>query len=258
MATQVQDAQAILGAGAVQLNVFEPATQAWGGWGDQLGADKFELTPDSEVKEKTSKKRESYGQAIASVPLAKPTKIAITISAADKAAMAMQFQGVLASYSQGAGSIAGTITAKLDKWVPLLKRQIVEAGFSLTKVTGSVLMVKDTDYQINYATGEVKFLSSGAAANGDQMTVAGTALAVSGTRIRGGTQVQVRAMARFIGVNLVDAGPMRAEVYECSLRSTQGFDFLADDFNGIQLEGTVVIPAGKTEGFIVDFDAPAA
>ena len=251
------DAQAILGAGAVQLNMYNPATQAYGGWGDQLGADRFEITPDSEVKEKASKKRESYGQAIASVPLAKPTKIAITISAADKEALAMQFQGTISQYSQGAGSIAGTVVAKLDKWVPLLKRQVVEAGFSLTGATAGLLEA-GTDYVVDYATGEVKFLSTGEAAQDEVVTVAGTALAVSGTRIHGGKQVQVRAQARFVGVNLVDDGPMRVEVWEASLRSTQGFDFLADEFNGVQLEGTLVIPVGKSEPFIVDFDAPAA
>jgi hypothetical protein len=257
MATQAT-AQAILGAGAVQLNMFNVATQAYAGWGDKLGADSFELTPDSDVKEKTSKRHESYGQAIASVPLAKPTKIKLVISAADKSAMALQFQGVLASYSQGAGSIAGTVIANLDKWVPLSKRQVVSTGFTLTKAPGSVLLTKDTDYEIDYARGEVKFLSTGVCAQGDTVTVVGTALAVSGTRIRGGTQVQVRAQLRFVGVNLVDGSPMVAEVYEASLRSTTGFDFLADDFNGITLEGTAVIPAGKTEPFIVDFDAPAA
>jgi len=251
------DAQAILGAGAVQLNMYNPATQAYGGWGDQLGADSFEITPDSEVKEKASKKREAYGQAIASVPLAKPTKISITISAADKEALAMQFQGTISQYSQGAGSIAGTVVAKLDKWVPLLKRQVVESGFSLTGAAAG-LLVKDTDYLVNYATGEVKFLSSGEVAQDEVVTVVGTALAVSGTRIHGGTQVKVRAQARFVGVNLVDDGPMRVEVWEASLRSTQGFDFLADEFNGVKLEGTLVIPVGKTEPFIVDFDAPAA
>ncbi|RYF66031.1 MAG: hypothetical protein EOO22_21690 [Comamonadaceae bacterium] len=166
MATAQAQAQAILGAGSVQLNVFDVAAQQYSGWGDPLGADKFELTPDSDVKEKTSKKRESYGQAIASVPLAKPTKLVIVISAADKAAMSLQFQGVLASYSQAAGSIAGTVVAKLDKWVPLSKRQIVEAGFSLTGATTGAL-TKDVDYVVDYATGEVKFLSSGAVdANG--------------------------------------------------------------------------------------------
>lgn len=251
------DAQAILGAGSVQLNLYNPATQAYLGWGDQLGADRFEITPDSEVKEKMSKKRESYGQAIASVPLAKPTKIVIIISAADKAALAMQFQGTLSTYSQAAGSIAGTVVAKLDKWVALSKRQVEGAGFTLTGATAG-LLVEGTDFIADYATGEVKFLSSGDVAQDEVVTVVGTALAVSGTRIRGGTQVQVRAQARFVGANLVDDGRMRVEVWEASLRSTQGFDFLADDFNGIQLEGTLVVPAGKTEPYVVDFDDAAA
>lgn len=252
-----QDAQAILGAGSVQLDLYDSAARAYTGWGDQLGADKFEITPDSEVKEKTSKKRESYGQAIASVPIAKPTKIVIVISAADKAAMAMQFQGLLTSYSQSAGSIAGEVTAKLDKWVALSKRQVVGQGFSLTGATAGPLTAGE-DFEVNYATGEVKFLSAGSVAQNEIITVAGTALAVSGTRIRGGTQVQVRARARFVGVNLVDGAPMTCEVWEASLRSTQGFDFLADEFNGIQLEGTLVTPPGKTEPYVVDFDAAAA
>ena len=149
------------------------------------------------------------------------------------------------------------MVAKLDKWVALAKRQVVEAGFGLTGATAGPL-TKDTDFIINYATGEVKFLSSGNVAQDEVVTAVGTALAVSGTRIHGGKQVQVRAQARFVGVNLVDDGPMRVEVWEASLRSTQGFDFLADEFNGVQLEGTLVIPAGKTEPFIVDFDDPAA
>ena len=251
------DAQAILGAGSVQLNLYNPATHAYLGWGDQLGADRFEITPDSEVKEKMSKKRESYGQAIASVPLAKPTKIVIIISAADKAALAMQFQGTLSTYSQAAGSIAGNVTAQLDKWVALAKRQVVGAGFSLTGATAG-LLEEGEDFVVDFASGEVKFLSSGSVEQGEVVTVVGTALAVSGTRIRGGTQVQVRAQARFVGANLVDDSRMRVEVWEASLRSTQGFDFLADDFNGIQLEGTLVVPTGKTEPYVVDFDDAAA
>lgn len=83
-------AQAILAAGKVRLNVYDPATQTWGGFGDPIGADKFEITGDIEEKTKTSKGREDYGQAIASVIIGKPTKLAITISALDNAAMALQ------------------------------------------------------------------------------------------------------------------------------------------------------------------------
>lgn len=254
----MSDAQAILGAGKVQLDMYNPATQAYTGWGDQLGADRFEITPDSDVKEKTSKGREDYGQAIASIPLAKPTKIVIVISAADKAAMAMQFQGVLSSYSQGSGAINESINAKLDKWVPLTKRNVSDTGFAVKNDAGTTTYVLGEDYEVDYAAGEIKALSGGDITANQSLKVTGTANAVSGTRIRGGTQTRVRARARFVGVNMVDDSPLRIEVYEAQLRSTQGFDVLADDFNGIQLEGTLVKPAGKTEAFIVDFDDAAA
>jgi hypothetical protein len=258
MAT-TNEAQAILGAGKVSLNLFNPVTRAFEGWGDQLEADRFEITPDSEVKEKISKSREAYGQAIASIPLAKPTKLVLIISGANKAAMALQFQGVLSTYSQGAGAIAEDVVAKLDKWVSLTKRNIESAAFAVNlKAAPQTVYALGTDYVVDYAAGAIKVLESGAIAANAELHVTGQAAAVSGTRIRGGTQTRVRCGAKFVGVNLVDESPMTAEVYEVQLRSTQGFDFLADDFNGIQLEGTMVKPADKDEAYIVDMDSPPA
>ncbi|WP_395351061.1 hypothetical protein [Variovorax sp. UC122_21] len=254
----MSDAQAILGAGKMQLNMFNPSTQAYAGWGDAIGADRFEITPDSDEKQKTSKARENYGQAIAAVPIAKPSKIVIVISAADKTALAMQFQGQLATYSQGSGAIDETVTAKLDKWVSLSKRNVSDTAFAVKKASDNTPYTIHQDYEVDYASGAIKALSGGAIAADESLKVTGTAAAVSGTRIRGGTVPKVRAQARFVGVNMVDDSPMRVEVWEAQLRSTQGFDFLADDFNGIQLEGTLVIPAGKTEPYVVDFDNPSA
>ena len=126
-------AQAILGAGSVRLNFYNPVTQAWGGLGDPLGADKFEISPKSETKEKTSKKRASYGQSIASVVLGKPTEIAITLSALDREALAAQFQGTLSAWTQGAAtSAAYTVSAQLDKWVAGGKRNLVQSGLTVT------------------------------------------------------------------------------------------------------------------------------
>lgn len=252
------DAQAILGAGAVQLNIYDPATQSYSGWGDQIGADKFAITPDSDLKEKTSKRRENYGQAIASLPIGKPTKIAITISAADKASIAIQLQGTLSTFSQGAGAVDETITAKLGKWVSLSKRNLQDTGFAVKNAGGTSTYVLGTDYEVNYATGEVKALASGSIEADEQIKVTGNANAVSGQRIRGGTQVKVRAQVRFVGVNLVDDQPIRVQVWEASMRSTKELDLLADDFNGVELEGTLVIPAGKTEPYVMDFDDAAA
>lgn len=259
MATTNAEAQAILGAGKVQLNIFDPITRAFLGWGDPLEADRFEITPDSEVKEKTSKSREAYGQAIASIPLAKPTKLVIIIAAANREAMALQFQGVLVGYSQPAGGVNADVVAKFDKWIDLPARSLTASGMSLKlKAQPQTEYNRGTDYEIDYAAGQIKILESGTIEKDAVLSFVANATAITGTRIRGGAQTRVRAAARFVGVNLVDDGPMRAEVYEAQLRSTQGFDFLASDFAGIQLEGTMVKPAGKSEAYVVDFDAATA
>lgn len=249
-------AKAILGAGSVRLDVYDPVLLAYQGLGDPLEADKFEITPDSENKEKTSKSRAAYGQAIASVVIPKPTKIAITISAASVEAMAMQFQGIRSAWSQGAATVVDEVViAALDKWKSLTKRNISDAGFSVKNTAGTTTYVLGTDYQVNYATGEIKPLSSGAILAAESLKVSYSALALAGDIIRGGVQPQVRARAVWEGVNMVDNQYMECEAWEAVLSSSNGFDFLASDFNGIELSGTLVVPTGKTEPYVVRLKA---
>lgn len=252
----MSNAQAILGAGAIRLDLYNYATQTWGGLGEPLGADRFAITPQSEVREKMSKRSDTYGQAIASVVIPQPTQLAITISAMDKEALAMQFQGLLATYTQAAGSVTGeVIVARLDKWVRLSRRNLASSGLVVKSNDGETTYVINDDYVVDYARGEIKVLTAGDVAAGATLKVDFTSQALSGDRVRGGVQPQVRVRGLFEGVNMVDQSPLRVEFYEGVLRSTNEFDFLADDFNGIELEGTLVVPAGKTEAYIVDLDA---
>jgi hypothetical protein len=248
-----QIAPAILGSGEVRFDIFDPDTQTWGGLGDTMDADKFEITPDSDIKEKTTKSRAAYGQAIATVIIGKPTKIAITISAASKDAMALQFQGVVREDSQGAGAIADTVIAKLDKWVKLSMRNVVEAGFAVKDTTGTTTYVKGTDYAVNYLTGEIKPLSTGAISTGDELHVTGTAQAYNATTIVGGVRPQIRVRAVFEGINKVNGQEIECEAWEAVMATKKGFDFLASDFAGFDLEGTLVVPPGKTNAYEVRF-----
>jgi hypothetical protein len=248
-----QIAAAILGAGSVRFDLYNPDTLTWGGLGDILETDKFEVTPDSDKKEKTSKSRAAYGQSIAAVVIAKPTKIAITIGAASQEVMAMQFQGVIREDSQGAGPIDDTVVAKLEKWAKLSLRNVVTAGFAVKDAAGLITYALGTDYLVNYATGEIKPLTAGAIAANESIKVTGTALAYSSTVIRGGVRAQVRVRCVWEGENKVDSQYIECEAWEAVLTASKGFDFLASDFNGFELEGTLVVPAGKTEPYEVRF-----
>ncbi len=246
-------AKAILGSGDVRIDLYDFVAQRYTGLSDSLEADKFEITPDAELKRKTSKSRSRYGQNIASTAIAKPTKIALTFSGLSAAALAMQFQGTLSQEAQGAGNFsATTVVAKLDKWVTIGKRNIVESGFALAPATGGgSAFTKDTDYIVDYVNGRVKVLASGAIDADASLSVTGSYAAYSGLLVRGGTRAQIRARVIFEGVNQVDGQYVEVEAYEAVFMSNKGFDWLADDFNGIELDGELNVPDGKSEPYTI-------
>lgn len=252
-------ARAILGGGLVSLNMFNPTTQAFEGFGENIDADKFEIKPNFEEKTSESRSHLDYGQARASVVLAKPTEISIDLSASSVKALAMQFQGLVASLTQGAGTLAAVdlaVTA-IGVWLPLGKRNLVETGFVITNAGATVTYVLGQHYEVNWLRGEVRFLPGvvGIPAADAIVKVTATYTAVDGTKILGGRVTQVRAQVRFDGQNMVNGEPMEADVHEAVLGAGSGFDFLSSDFVPISLTGKIVTPAGKTEGYEVRFPA---
>ncbi len=252
-------ARAILGGGLVSLNMFNTVTQAFDGFGDNIDADKFEIKPNFEEKASESRSHLDYGQARASVILAKPTEIMIDLSASSVKALAMQFQGLVQSLTQGAGNLTAfdvPVTA-IGVWLPTGRRNLVEAGLIVTNAAASVTYVRGTHYEVNYLRGEIRFFPgvAGIPAPAAVVKVTAAHLAVDGSKILGGRVTQVRAQVRFDGQNMVNGEPMEADVHEAVLGAGNGFDFLSSDFVPISLTGKIVTPAGKTEGYEVRFPA---
>lgn len=249
MATDL--AKAVLGSGDVRLDLWDYDNQRYTGLGDKLEADKFAITPDGELKRKTSKSRGAYGQNIASVAIAKPTKIALTLSSLSHEALAMQFQGIVSTEAQGAGAIATTITARIGKWVGIGKRNVQESGFAVKSSDDTATYVLGTDYEVNYVKGEIRVLEAGNINANVVLNVTGTASAYNGTLVRGGTRAQIRARVVFEGMNQVDGQYIEVEAYEAVFLSNKEFDWLADDFTGIELEGELNVPTGKAEPYVI-------
>jgi hypothetical protein len=254
-------ARAILGGGLVTLSVWNTVTQAWSGFGAPIDADKFAITPNFEEKTATSKSHLDYGQARASVIVPQPTEISIDLAAASADTLAMQFQGIVQSLTQASGTLTAvdlTVSA-IGVWLPLGKRNISDAGFTITNTGATTTYVLGTHYEVNWARGEVRFLpgASGLPVVASAVKVTGAYGAVDGKKILGGRLSQVRVQARFDGKNLVDGAVMEVDVHEAVLGAGTEFDFLSDDFNVVSLTGKVVTPPGKTEGYEVRFPSGA-
>lgn len=241
-----------LGAGDLYARVYNPSTGQFDQWTGPYESTKFEIKPNSELKEMTSRGRATYGQVIESVPLPKPSDFSVTLAEVNKDSIAMALFGTAAALNQGSGSVTDeVVTATLGKWVQLTKQNLASAGFVVTNSGATVTYVLGTDYEVNYRLGMLRAIAGGAIADAASLKVDFTYNAISGTTVSGSTQTQVRAQFKLDGVNFADQLPVVVDVWEATLTPDSAFDFLQDNFAEIALKGRLKTPAGKTEPFTV-------
>lgn len=247
-------ARGFLGGGDLYINRYDPTTGLKVGRRGPFETGKLEIKPNAELKEMVSKGRATYGQVIESVPIQQPTDFTLVLNEVDVEGLTLALMGEQSALSQGSGSIAAEVaTAQLDKWVSLSKQNFASAGFLVKDVTDVTTYVLGTDYGVNYRLGMIRALSTGSISQSEVLHVSGDYNAVSGTRIAGSTQPQLRAEFVLDGINFADSRPVIVTVHEGILTPDQAFDFLADDFGNITLAGRLKTPAGFTEPYTVDW-----
>lgn len=249
--------RSFLGAGDLYINRYDPVTGLKLGRAGPFEAKKFACKANTTVKEAKSRGRSTYGQVIETVALQEPADLNIVLSEVDKDGITLALLGTAEALNQGAGSIVDEpVVAKLDKWVQLSKQNFAETGFAVKSEDGETTFTLGADYLVNYRLGMIKPLSTGAIDADQALKVSGSYNAISGTRIRGGTQAQVRAEFVLDGVNFADSTPVICTVHEAVISPDSEFDFLADDFGEINLKGRMKTPTGFSEPFTVDLRDP--
>lgn len=241
-------ARAFLGAGDIYVNrIVNGAKQGLAG---PFYADKFEVKPNSERKEATSKGRYNYGQIIESVALQKPSEFTMDLTEVTGDTLLLAFMGTATTLAQTAGTLTDqAVTAKADKWIEVGKKNLLTVV--VKNSAGSTTYVEGTDYTVNKPLGMVKVLSTGSIADAAALKVSGTYAAASGSVISGSTLSEVRAEIVFDGINQADGSQVTVNVWEGVLSTDSAFDFLANEFGKVSLKGTLKTPTGKTEPYTV-------
>lgn len=251
-------ARGFLGAGDLYIARYNPTLGAFDNYDGPFEATKFEIKPNTELKEMSSRGRTTYGQVIESVPLPKPAEFTLTLAEVNRESLTMALFGTATTVNQGSGTVTDeVIAAKLDKWVQLANQNVTTAGFVVTDTTAATTYVLGTDYEVNYTLGMIRIKSGRGIAADASLKVDYGYSAISGTKIAGATQTQVRARLKLDGVNFADQLPVIAEIWEAVLASDTAFDFMADDFAEITLKGKLKTPVGKTEPFVVELRTTA-
>ncbi len=243
-------ARGFIGAGDVYIDRMVAGVSQ--GLAGPYYANKFEVKPNVEKKEQTSKGRNDYGQVLESVTFQKPADFTLELSEVNTESLTLALLGTSTSSTQVSGVLADqAVTIKKDRWVSVTKENLGEA-ITVENTGGAVVYVEGTDYVLNRPLGMIKVLNDSAIADAASLMVSGPYGAISSTKISGATNSDIRAKIIFDGINQADGLPVIVTVWEAIIAADSAFDFLADDFNTVNLPGTMKTPTGKTEPFIVE------
>ena len=245
-------ARGFLGAGDLYISRYNPTTGLFDDFTGPFEATKFEVKPNVELKEMSSRGRSTYGQVIESVALPQPADFTLELPEVNKESLAIALLGTESAINQTAGTLTDapvTVTSK-DTWLSLGKQNIT-AGLVVKDATGVTTYVMGVDYVLNNRMGWIKILPGSVIVKDAVIEVTGAYGAVGGTLIRGATNSQIRAKFRLDGVNFADQLPVIVDVWEAVISADSAFDFLSNDFASISLPGRLKTPTGKTEPFQV-------
>lgn len=246
-------ARGFLGAGDIYIERYVSGVSQ--GLNGPYYANKFEIKPNVEVRELTSKGRNDYGQTLESVALQRPADFTLELKEVNKESMALALLGSDATISYAGGALADKeVTTVVGKWAEIGERNLTGEIEVTDNTSGTpVPAVEGVDYQLNRQLGMIKALEGGVLAGvGKKALVTGTASAYTGTLIRGATATDIRARVMFDGINQADGLPVIVEAYEVIIAADAAFDFLAEDFGNVSLPGKMKTPTGKTAPFTVE------
>ena len=251
-------ARGFLGAGDLYIARYNPAIGGFDAFKGPYEATKFEVKPNVEVKEMTSRGRTTYGQVIESVSLPQAATFTLDLAEVNRESLTIALLGTETPVNQAAGTITDEVVElKLGSWAQLSKQNFAEAGFTVDN--GPTTYVRGTDYEVNYRLGWIRpipgsALAAAIEADADKslpVQVSGSYNATTGSMIRGATNNEIRAKLRLDGVNFADKLPVIVDVHEAVIAADSAFDFLQDDFASISLPGRMKTPAGYNEPFVI-------
>lgn len=243
-------ARGFLGAG--DLYIARYVSGAFEDWKGPFECTKFEVKPNIELKEMTSKGKNTYGQVIESVALQQPADFTVELAEVNKDSLAIALLGTTASLAQASGTLTDqAVVAKLDAWVDIGKAALNATGITVENTAGTTTFVEGTDYLLNRDLGWIKALTGGAITDAQSVNISGGYAAISGSIINGAATADLRARFKLDGKNQVDQAPVIVTAHEVVVAADAAFDFLADDFNTVSMPGRMKTPSGFTSPFTV-------
>lgn len=248
----MSDQSGLLFAGNLLVSIKNPTTGVFGGYLD-LQADKFEIKTPSDMTQKTSKQRDTFGQAWLTYYSGKPAEVSIVLDEVSRDMLAVQLSGEVSDYSQETGAIGGVEVDVVEGfWMPTGYENLDLATLAVAPVGAGTPYAKDVDYQVNPRTGMIFVPKGGLIATGKVKFTAAKA-AVTGYQIAGGKSYSNTLRTKLDGRNLINRQDMLLTCSQITVSAQDAFDFLSGKAASVPLKGFCEIAEGETAPFYLRY-----
>lgn len=220
-----------------------------------LSAGSLAIKHNTDDNDIISKGRDTYGQLIGSIPVIKSPDLTLKFSNIAPRALSMALQGTASTFTQASGTATDEVfTAIKGGFANLAYRNISATGLSIKNSAGSTTYVKDTDYVIDYVTGQVSISQTSAITDGASLKITYSYNAVTADKIEGVTSPNVRGVLMLKGKNQDGGLPMELTAWDVVLTSESNIDWLSSKPIEISMKGKMITPTGKTSPYEVIYN----
>lgn len=251
-------------AGDVRLGFYDSAGAFLGYAKDPINVTEMTPTPgEGEQRDRVSRMRDTFGQALDSVTLPAPWTLTFTTDSIGRDILRALFLGTDQDIAVASGSVTGeALTAQHDKWVPLEFPQVDNATPPVvTDDTGVTTYTEGTDYLIDLRNGMIQAISTGTITDGESLLVDYSYGARTGFRINGATANELTVAMLLDGRSLrqADSGKVvRWLAKQVTLRPAGGNDIKSNEWVAPQFTGTLITPTGENQPFFYEEYTPGA
>lgn len=201
-------------------------------------------TPEPTRTQRTSRLRDSYGQALDEIVTPSATQINFsTDETGDAEVLGWGLNGEAVNYTQASATVTDSVVAvEKGKWLRLPHRSI--SALVIEPEGGGTAYTVNTDYLVDPISGMIKITEGGSIATGD-VQVSYTAAALTGKKVNAGTRPNIRVCIEGDGINRANGKRVHVVVPCASLSASGTQDLVGDDFLVSELSGTALKLTGR-------------
>ena len=223
---------------------------------DMGNATVFEIQENGDLKTRPSKKCASYGEALDTTLIRSPAGVKFTLDDLNKDVLASLFNSKAVENINNTATVVDELVTDTSVTAGAILRTSLRNISNVVVKSNDGLTVYDvgTDYAVENANAGMIKLLAGTSIVASDLKVSYDSAASKTDVMKGGSAGETHLYLLLEGTNRVDNKPFSVEAYDAAFKANTAFDFLAEDYNKLALDGMLLVDEAKGGSYVLTLE----